>query len=60
MQEKLSWFLENYYNLFHADLISRAMHDDSISLADFIDGVYAIKMDESENDEFVPEQFKNV
>lgn len=62
MNEKLSWLLESHYNLFHADLIQRAMYDDSVSLLDFINGCYAISKSEREgdNDEFVPTEFSNI
>ena len=60
--EKLSWFFEQYYNLFHADMICRAILDDSVSANDFINGVIAIGLVESDDDsdEFTPEEFINV
>lgn len=60
--EKLSWFLEHHYNLFHADMIYRAILDDSVSANDFINGVIAIGLAESDDDsdEFTPEEFINV
>lgn len=59
MDDKLSWLLENHYNLFHADLIKCAMYDNKISLLDFIDGCKAISKSEAEteNDDFVPKEF---
>lgn len=62
MNEKLSWILEEHYNLFHADMISRALYDDNISLTDFVNGCLLIRINEKDNgdDEFVPEEFKNV
>lgn len=62
MADKLSWILENHYNLFHADLIERAIFDKDISLATFICGCVKIGMSErdTDNDEFVPDEFKNV
>ena len=62
MDEKLSWLLECHYNMFHADLIQRAMYDDSVSLLDFVTGCVAIQQNErnSDDDEYVPSEFKNV
>lgn len=62
MNEKLMWLLEIHFNLFHSDLISRAFHDDNVSLEDFISGCEKIGLAEGEDyyDEFVPEEFKNV
>ena len=62
MNDKLSWLLESHYNLFHADMIQRAMNDDSISLKDFIAGCVAIHTSErdTDEDEFTPNEFKNV
>ena len=62
MDEKLSWILESHYNLFHADMIQRAMYDNNVSLLDFINGCNAIRESErdTDDDEFTPEEFKNV
>jgi len=62
MLEKLSWLLQSHYNTFHADLIQRAMTDVNVSFKDFILGCVAIHTSErdTDDDEFVPEQFKNV
>lgn len=62
MNEKLSWLLQCHYNLFHADMIQRAMYDDSVSLLDFIVGCVAIHQSEkqSDDDEYTPSEFKNV
>lgn len=62
MNDKLSWLLESHYNLFHADMIQRAMNDDSISLKDFIVGCVAIYTSERDtnDNEFTPIVFKNV
>lgn len=58
---KLSWLLDAHYNLFHADMICRAIHDESISIEDFIHGVTMINTAErNDEDEFTPEEFKNV
>lgn len=62
MEEKLSWLLESNYNLFHADMISRAIYDDNVSLKDFIVGCAAIHISErdTDDDEFTPKEFENV
>ena len=61
--EKISLFLADRYSLFHADLILRAMTDDSIDNDTFMRGIYLI--DESfrnmeDNDEYVPDGWENV
>ncbi len=60
--EKLSWLVCCHYNVFHADLITRAMTDDNISMKDFIIGCVQIHQSEKDNeyDEFVPKEFENV
>ena len=62
MNDKLSWLLESHYNLFHADMIQRAMNDDSISIKDFVTGCVAIHTSERDTDdnEFTQKEFKNV
>ena len=62
MQDKLSWLLQSHYNTFHADMIQRAMNDDSISAEDFIKGCVAIHTSErdTDDDEFTPAEFENV
>ena len=59
---KLSEILREHFNLFHADMICRAVQDDTISVEDFKLGVLAIKSAENNSfdDEFTPQQFKNV
>lgn len=61
--EKISLFLADRYSLFHADLILRAMTDDSIDNDTFMRGIYLI--DESfrtmeDNDEYIPVGWENV
>lgn len=61
--EKISLFLADRYSLFHADLILRAMTDDSIDKEAFMRGIYLI--DESfrtmeDNDEYVPDGWEEV
>ena len=62
MEEKLSWLLQQKFNLFHADLISRALHDDSIDIFSFMEGFKEVERSErdTDNDEFVPEVFAEV
>lgn len=61
--EKISLFLADRYSMFHADLIQRAMFDDSIDKEAFMRGIYLI--DESfrsmdDNDEYVPDGWEEV
>lgn len=61
--EKISLFLTDRYSMFHADLIQRAMFDDSIDKEAFMRGIYLI--DESfrsmdDNDEYVPDGWGEV
>ena len=60
--EKISWYLQARHNMFHADMIQRAMFDDKVSLADFIGGVSDIVVNEGEDgtDEYTPAEFENV
>ena len=62
MIEKVSWLLDTHYNLFHSDMICRAMQDDDVSLKDFITGCVAIHESEknTDDDEFTPKEFENV
>ena len=59
---KLSWLLGTRFNLFHSDMIQRAITDDSIDLDNFALGVRAIENAEKngDDDEFTPMHFKNV
>lgn len=61
-QGKLGWLLASHYNMFHADMISRALHDDSVTIQDFIHGCVSIVMAErdTDDDEFTPKEFENV
>lgn len=61
--KKISIFLTDRYSMFHADLIQRAMFDDSIDKEAFMRGIYLI--DESfrtmeDNDEYVPDGWEEV
>lgn len=58
---KLSWLLNSHYNLYHADIIYNAMHDDNVSIQDFIHGCTMIHAEEGrDNDEFVPDEFEHL
>lgn len=55
MEEKLNYLLEHHYSLFHADCISRALHDDSVGLPEFIKGIKDIRLSIREDiDEYNP------
>lgn len=60
--EKISWYLQTRHNMFHADMIQRAMFDDKVTMADFIGGVTDIVVNEGEDgtDEYTPAEFENV
>ena len=59
--DKLLNILQQHFNLFHANLICRAVQDDTISVNDFKFGVKAIQdSEECGQDEFVPQVFQNV
>ena len=59
--EKANCFLKLKYNIFHADLITRAMQDESISVRQFDIGCYLIAIAEQQDkDEFVPKGWEEV
>ena len=59
--EKTNCFLKLKYNIFHADLITRAMQDESISVGQFEVGCYLIAIAEQQDkDEFVPKGWEEV
>ena len=59
--EKVNCFLRMKYNIFHADLITRAMQDESISVRQFEIGCDMIGIAEHrDNDEFVPRGWEEV
>lgn len=61
--EKLAALLEYHYNLFHADLISRAITDGSISIDAFKEGIKDIGISEKfddDTDEFIPKEWEEV
>jgi hypothetical protein len=53
--EKVNTYLKRKYNIFHADLITRAMQDESISVGQFEIGCGLIGLaEEQDSDYFVP------
>lgn len=59
--EKVNCFLKRKYNIFHADLITRAIQDESISVGQFEVGCYLIAIAEQQDkDEFVPKGWEEV
>ena len=59
--EKANCFLKRKYNIFHADLITRAMQDESISVGQFEVGCYLIAIAEQQDkDEFVSKGWEEV
>lgn len=59
--EKVNSLLKRKYNIFHADLITRAIQNDRITLEQFDVACGVIAMAESvDNDEFVPKGWEEV
>lgn len=59
--EKVNSFLKRKYNIFHADLITRAIQNDRITLEQFDVACGVIAMAESvDNDEFVPKGWEDI
>lgn len=59
--EKVNCFLKRKYNIFHADLITRAIQNDRITLEQFDVACGVIAMAESvDNDEFVPKGWEDI
>lgn len=59
--EKVNSFLKRSYSIFHADLITRAMQDESISVEQFEIGCDLIGIAEQQDkDEFVPKGWEEV
>lgn len=60
--EKINKLLEQKFNSFHADLITRAIKDKKLSLRDFQDGCYDITDAErnGEDDEYIPDGWGKV
>ena len=50
--DKLGALLEQRYSLFHADLIMRAISDESVSREDFMHGCEEILANEGDNEEY--------
>ena len=53
--DKLGALLEQRYSLFHADLIMRAISDESVSREDFMHGCEEILANEVDDDEYTPQ-----
>ena len=59
--EKVNSLLMTRYNIFHADLITRAMQDENISIRQFEIGCGLIAIAEQQDkDEFVPKGWEEV
>lgn len=59
--EKVNYILKRIYNIFHADLITRAMQDESISVGQFEIGCGIIAIAEQQDkDKFVPKGWEGV
>ena len=59
--EKVNSSLKLKYNIFHADLITRAIQNDRITLEQFDAACGVIAMAESvDNDEFVPKGWEDI
>ena len=58
---KVNYILTQKYNIFHADLIARAIQDENISVEEFEGGCITIGSAELiDEDEFVPAGWENV
>lgn len=59
--DKVNSLLMTKYNIFHADLITRAIQDESISVDKFVVGCNLIGLsEEQDNDYFVPSGWEEV
>lgn len=59
--EKVNYILKLKYNMFHADLITRAIQDESISVDKFEIGCNLIGIaEQQDNDYFVPSGWEEV
>lgn len=59
--EKVNYILKRKYNIFHADLITRAVQDESISVGQFEIGCGLIAITEQrDKDEFVPKGWEDI
>lgn len=59
--EKVNYILKWKYNIFHADLITRAVQDEGISVGQFEIGCGLIAIAEQQDkDEFVPKGWEEV
>ena len=59
--KKVNCLLELIYNVFHADLVTRAIQDENMSVNQFEIGCYLIAIAEQQDkDEFVPKGWEEV
>nr|DAX98900.1 MAG TPA: hypothetical protein [Caudoviricetes sp.] len=58
--DKLGALLEQRYSLFHADLIMRAISDESVSREDFMHGCEEILAKEVNDDEYTPQCWEGI
>ena len=59
--EKVNYILKRKYNIFHADLITRAVQNDRISVEQFKIACGVIAMAErADDDEFVPKCWEGI
>lgn len=59
--EKINDLLLQHFNIFHADLITRAIQDKSLDRYDFIRGcVDIIQSEETDDNEFIPKGWKEI
>lgn len=59
--QKVNYLLLQQCNIFHADLITRAVQDETLSLNEFIHGRnLIIGAERNDLDEFVPKGWENV
>lgn len=59
--QKVNYLLLQQCNIFHADLITRAVQDETLSLNEFIHGRNLIMgAERNDLDEFVPKGWENV
>lgn len=60
--DKMYEILLYHWNIFHADMITRALYDENLPVDKFIAGYKKIAQSEEneDSDEFIPEEYKNI
>lgn len=59
--EKVNYLLLQSYNIFHADLICRAIQDNDLSFDTFRNGINEIRKAEKEDkDEYIPKGWEEI